>query len=165
MVQIPMLLRSHLIFHSFNKKSFPWKYDLMTFAYLKRKWTNFCMSDISFSGPKKKTFQFSLYYLMYIVLYFLDVCSTFPQVVQDQLKIFFWKILCALKKKKGKIKLRVLSNWIDCEKATLFNLVTFPTYIFWFMFINLKYQHGTRIWEETYKLYKLNTHQGNSCCS
>lgn len=52
------------------------------------------MSDIYSSGPKK-TFQFSLYYLMYLVLYFLDIRNPFPQVVQDQLKIFYWKILYA----------------------------------------------------------------------
>lgn len=57
-------------------------------------------------------------------------------------------------KKKGKIKLRLLRNWIDCEKATPFHLVTLPTYSFWFMFINLKYQHGTGIWEKKKKKHK-----------
>lgn len=51
--------------------------------------------------------------------------------------ILLENIISLKKKKKGKIKLRLLSNWIDCEKATPFNLVTLPKYSFWFMFINL----------------------------
>lgn len=45
---------------------------------------------------------------MNIILDFLNICSTLhriielPQVVQNQLKIFFWKIIYDLKKKKEK---------------------------------------------------------------